>query len=294
MGFEQLAALRDQLAAQAAQQKQQNRQGKEAGRQPSGKDASSEPRARPADKAAGTGRPSGKPANARQNAGKPGGNKRPARPARPEPTDPLVLAISRLQRQFPAAFPRKPAPKVPLKLGIHNDLYALSESLQLDQPQIKAAIQEWCQGSRYWACLIEDAARIDLSGATVGTVTVEEAKRARQLAGRQRWQARNAKKQAAQTATAAADGAAPADTDAAANTPADTPVQAADAPASDALPQQAATPVDSTSAAPDAAAPAWVAPAQDQANDQAAPLAADATEPAGQTDAPEGDTPPAA
>jgi len=164
MDFEQLAALRDQLAAQNQRKDAQKR------RRPA--------KPRRADAASNT--------HSNQDA--------PVRIA-----DPLLLAIARLQQQFPRAFPKKPANKVPLKIGIHQDLYERAQTLRLDQAQIKAAIQTWCQGNRYWACLTLDAVRVDLNGEPAGTVTEADAKRARQLAGRARWLARNAAKTAART-----------------------------------------------------------------------------------------------
>ncbi|WP_410170687.1 ProQ/FINO family protein [Cupriavidus nantongensis] len=34
----------------------------------------------------------------------------------------MVHTVARLQRRFPLAFPKNPAPKVPLKIGIFDDL----------------------------------------------------------------------------------------------------------------------------------------------------------------------------
>jgi len=177
MGFEQLAALRDQLAAQNPQ-----------------RDARQDPQSQERR------RPSGGPRRASAS-GKVPAKHPEASPRKSDASariaDPLLLAIARLQQQFPRAFPKKPANKLPLKIGIHQDLYAHTQTLRLDQPQIKAAIQAWCQGSRYWACLTLDAVRVDLNGEPAGTVTEADAKRARQLAGRQRWLARSAAKKAA-------------------------------------------------------------------------------------------------
>jgi ProP effector len=41
------------------------------------------------------------------------------------------------------------------------------------------AVSTWCRGSRYWACLTDGAARVDLSGAQAGTVTSRDAAFAR-------------------------------------------------------------------------------------------------------------------
>jgi len=171
MGFEQLAALRDQLAAQNPKQ-----------------DAQAQERRRPSD------RPRRAGASSKARVNPPEASPRKS-DASARISDPLLLAIARLQQHFPRAFPKKPANKVPLKIGIYQDLTAHAQTLRLDQPQIKAAIQAWCQGSRYWACLTLDAVRVDLNGEPAGTVTEADAKRARQLAGRQRWLARRKRRQ---------------------------------------------------------------------------------------------------
>src|SRR5690606_21355537 len=123
MGFEQLAALKRELVAQAEQEKRKARKA---------------------------------PAGARKTGRKPAA-------AQETPVDPVVITISRLQKKFPLAFPKKPAPKLPLKLGIHKDLYAQAETLKLTNAEIKEAVKTWCQGSRYWACMTEGAARLDLT-----------------------------------------------------------------------------------------------------------------------------------
>jgi ProP effector len=170
MGFEQLAALKAQLTKEAKLKKQQER--------PAGKPA-------PAAKQG--------PKQGAKSAGKPERQARPARPARPEgqaraggektpPVDPVVRVIGKLQKRFPAAFPKNPAPKVPLKVGILADLIAQASDLQLSEAEIREAVSTWCRGSRYWACLTEGAARVDLSGAPAGTVTGRDAAFARNQA----------------------------------------------------------------------------------------------------------------
>jgi ProP effector len=96
-----------------------------------------------------------------------------------KPVDPIVLIIRQLQKQFPNAFPKNPAPKVPLKLGIHNDLFGFSESLGISKVELQKTIKTWCSGNRYWACMVENADRYDLSGNTSGNVTQKEAVQAR-------------------------------------------------------------------------------------------------------------------
>lgn len=92
--------------------------------------------------------------------------------------DPLVLIIAQLQKQFPLAFPKKPAPKVPLKIGIHKDLLEYAESLGISKNDVRAAVKKWCRSNRYSECLSVGAARVDLKGNEVGNVTKEEAAQA--------------------------------------------------------------------------------------------------------------------
>ena len=148
MGFEVLAALKQQLAEQAKQQ------------------APKQPRTH-------------KPARA----AKP--KQRDSAPA----VDPVLQAISRLQRHYPAAFPKKPEPKKPLKVGIFQDLEAHTAH-GLDGDLLKQALSAWCQGWRYWDCLKTGNARVDLSGTACGEVTQAEERRAKQLA----YQSRQSKK----------------------------------------------------------------------------------------------------
>ncbi len=154
MGFEQLAVLKQQLKKEAQEAKEAKR-----------------PAPKP-DRPAKPGRraqPGGSKA-----AGHAGPNK--------EPVDPVLHSIGKLQKRFPAAFPKKPAPKVPLKIGILADLLAHAAELRLNEAEIRLAVSTWCRGSRYWACLTDGAARVDLTGAAAGTVTARDAAFARRQA----------------------------------------------------------------------------------------------------------------
>lgn len=150
MGFEQLASLRDQLAKAAAQKR-----------------AAKQPQKQP------------------QKHSQKHSQKRDAKPAAsPSSTDPVVLTIAKLQKRFPQAFPRNPAPKVPLKVGILEDLVGQASALGLSEAELRDAMRTWCQGNRYWTCLVEGAVRIDLAGGEAGRVSAADAKRARILKGR--------------------------------------------------------------------------------------------------------------
>jgi ProP effector len=251
MGFEQLAALRDQLAAQAAQERKAKHE-QEDGAKRGPKAPDGEKPGKTGGRAHGKpgGKPGGKPARDGQarppqprGASAPGGARSPkAAPQAPEaPRDPVLVAIGRLQHSFPKAFPKRPAPRVPLKLGIVEDLNAQAVRLRLTEADIKAAVSTWCGVARYWAALKKDAPRIDLNGEPNGAVTAAEAAHASFLARRQRKQKEQAEKEQAGKEPAEQAQAA------AAQAPAETPVQAP-APqdassAQEAAPEQDALPV---------------------------------------------------
>jgi ProP effector len=102
-------------------------------------------------------------------------------PKSPPPVAPVVLTIGQLQKLFPQAFPKNPAPKLPMKIGIHRDLLEQSEQLGISKKALREAIKTWCWGNRYWACIVEDAVRVDLNGDEAGRVTKEDAAQARGL-----------------------------------------------------------------------------------------------------------------
>jgi ProP effector len=202
MGFEQLAALKEQLAKQA-EEKRAARHVKHARPARPAKPAEAAKQAavakhanggRNASDAARTA-PEQKAAAHRSSAHKSSAQKSPAQKSKP--VDPVVLSIGKLQKRFPKAFPKNPAPKVPLKVGIFKDLLEHSEELGLNEAALRDAIKVWCWGSRYWACVTENAMRVDLNGQDAGQVLPAEAARARGLQAK-RQKARNA----AQNATA--------------------------------------------------------------------------------------------
>ncbi|KWN23840.1 ProQ activator of osmoprotectant transporter prop [Burkholderia territorii] len=166
MGFEQLAELRAQLAAKAKQERNAKRPATqpEAGVKPKSGD-------RPARGA--------KPAAAKASSGA-----KPASTKPSTPVDPVIVAIGKLQRRFPRAFPKNPAPKVPLKVGIWDDLAREAQAIGLSEAELRDAMSTWCRGNRYWSCLVEDAVRVDLQGNEAGRVTHDDAARARRLKSR--------------------------------------------------------------------------------------------------------------
>jgi ProP effector len=167
MGFEQLAELRAQLAAKAKQERNAKRPAAQA-------DAGGKPKSGD--------RPS---RGAKSNAGpKASAGAKPVAAKPSAPVDPVVVAIGKLQRRFPRAFPKNPAPKVPLKVGIWEDLARDAQSIGLTEAELRDAMSTWCRGNRYWSCLVEDAVRVDLNGNEAGRVTRDDAARARRLKAR--------------------------------------------------------------------------------------------------------------
>jgi ProP effector len=101
------------------------------------------------------------------------GNKRHERPR--TSVDGAARAVTMFQRNFPRAFPRNPASKVPLKVGILRDLLARAAALGLSERDIRNGVKLWCRGQRYWTCLVEGNERVDLNGTSTGFVTAAEA-----------------------------------------------------------------------------------------------------------------------
>jgi ProP effector len=217
MGFEQLAALRDQLAKKAATESR-------AGAKPEPRaGAKPEPRAgaKPEPRSGAKPEPrSGAKPESRAGAKR----RRPAPAETPaKPIDPVVHSIARLQKHFPKAFPKNPAPKVPLKVGTFEDLIQHATKLALTEAELREAIRTWCSGARYWSCMVEGAKRLDLEGQEAGVVSLADAKRAQQLKARRNASARSGK---------AKPSAVPANAPAGADAPAPAPAAApADAPA---------------------------------------------------------------
>jgi ProP effector len=164
-----------------------------------------------------------------------------------KPVDPVVRSIGRLQKRFPIAFPKNPAPKLALKIGIFEDLVVHAKELSLTEAELRDAIKTWCRGGRYWKSLVEGAARVDLAGVEAGKVTAQEA------AGAQRLLAHRAAKGAQKAAEAATGANAPADAGAAGEG------AVADQPQAEAASAQAEQAVVQTDAAAAAASPESVA-----------------------------------
>jgi ProP effector len=178
MGFEQLAVLKQQFEKEKQAKRAQSKPVAKPEHKPASAQAA-KPASKPASKRTST--PVSKPV------AKPPRPPRPARPAaapvavRSKPVDPVVLTIGKLQKRFPKAFPKNPSPKLPLKIGIFEDLLAHATELALTETELRAAIKIWCRGSRYWTSMVEGAIRVDLSGEEGGRVSPEDGVRATKL-----------------------------------------------------------------------------------------------------------------
>lgn len=218
MGFEQLAKLRDELAKQAKAQRKEKQAADKPAPQAGGKDQKAKD-ANARDAKARDARRAPRPADAKAH-GKPAS----ARPAAKQqnPVDPVVHTIGKLQKRFPLAFPKNPAPKVALKIGILDDLLKQAGELKLSEQEVRDAVSTWCRGSRYWASLTEGASRVDLNGAETGKVTASESAFARRRSGGRNKPAAKAGDDAGAVVAAAkpADDATAAQTDGEGNAPA--------------------------------------------------------------------------
>ena len=54
-------------------------------------------------------------------------------------------------------------------------MLARAASLGLSERDVRNGVKMWCRGQRYWTCLVEGNARVDLTGAITGIVTAAEA-----------------------------------------------------------------------------------------------------------------------
>lgn len=101
------------------------------------------------------------------------------------PVDPVVLIIGKLQKLYPKAFPKNPAPKVPLKIGILEDLQLRSDEIGISKEDLQLAIKTWCKSSRYWQACKEGADRLDLEGNTAGAIGATGAAHAKGMVRKQ-------------------------------------------------------------------------------------------------------------
>jgi sRNA-binding protein len=85
-----------------------------------------------------------------------------------------LALIGKLAERFPAAFVINPRCRRPLKLGIHHDILAqLGDTIT---PRgLSDALRVYASNPHYRKACVSGAARIDLNGQPVGTVSEEHA-----------------------------------------------------------------------------------------------------------------------
>jgi ProP effector len=82
-----------------------------------------------------------------------------------------------LAERYPNAFKPKGAQKLPLKIGIHNEIVAANPELTAEE--VRAGLADYTGGPKYLEHLLPGAVRIGLDGSPAGTVTEREANWAR-------------------------------------------------------------------------------------------------------------------
>ena len=84
--------------------------------------------------------------------------------------------LERLQLSRPEIFPPKPLPKVPLAIGIFEQLNAHRDELRISKNVLEKALRLWCKGVRYYTALTKvGSPRYDINGNITGTVTEKDA-----------------------------------------------------------------------------------------------------------------------
>ena len=87
-----------------------------------------------------------------------------------------------LVQRFPAAFKPQGQPRLPLKIGIYDDIISLAPDLP--EAEVKNAIRLYVNQRFYNRVIIEGAPRVDLNGEPAGLVTAEQAAWAKIKLGR--------------------------------------------------------------------------------------------------------------
>jgi ProP effector len=88
--------------------------------------------------------------------------------------------IGALAERWPACFAVYERRRQPLKVGIHDDILAAATDA-VTANRIRIALRRYCGSAGYLFALRQGAARIDLTGTTVGAVTADEAAKARKV-----------------------------------------------------------------------------------------------------------------
>lgn len=87
-----------------------------------------------------------------------------------------------LAERFPKAFMPTGAVKIPLKVGVKEDILAASPDLT--RGQVTKALRDYCRGEKYLRAMVVGARRIGLDGADAGFVSSDEARGAAMLRAR--------------------------------------------------------------------------------------------------------------
>ena len=85
-----------------------------------------------------------------------------------------LALIAKLQAEYPKTFPTEPSPKLPLKAGLVNDIWAVRENFEVGKKTVQAAIALWCTDDSYIKALANGGPRYDLDGNTCGEVSKEQ------------------------------------------------------------------------------------------------------------------------
>ena len=78
-----------------------------------------------------------------------------------------------MHARFPAVFPPRGEPPVPVKVGLHRDLLALQD-LTVVPWKLHEFLTCWCGRDDYLRVLRDGAERVGLDGAPCGQVTAED------------------------------------------------------------------------------------------------------------------------
>lgn len=81
--------------------------------------------------------------------------------------------IDQLQELCPTAFPKKPAPKIPLASNVH---LGIKEVLGCNHATARSIVFFWTQGHRYDRAMVANADTYDVYGNVVGKVSEGQAR----------------------------------------------------------------------------------------------------------------------
>ena len=113
-----------------------------------------------------------------------------------------VITLDDLAASFPSCFFVRHDLRRPLKIGICADLLPL---VSCSEDELKALLRKYTSSDGYFFASTEGAIRIDVNGNAAGTVEAKHAAYARKvLSDRERWRAKQQRKQEAREHEAAA------------------------------------------------------------------------------------------